>query len=244
MTAKTETDKERRKREREDLFALLLAFLLLQRQKLGAIAMSIALDGAPAASALATAYAVLLRTHAQSIAYGRTLAVQAAPASTEEPTEEPEQQPAEEPPVTEPAITDDDTAEAVAVMAEQAEYLTEFFRAIEEGRYTEPATEDNPAGVDIEGMMRRMGLYVRRAIGSANRAWVDGLPRDAEIYWRLGETEMHCSDCPELARNSPYTKATLPTVPGSGATQCFVNCLCHLETADGDEGIPVRMEGL
>jgi hypothetical protein len=37
----------------------------------------------------------------------------------------------------------------------------------------------------------------------------------------------------EIAARSPYTRATLPTVPGRGDTQCLSNCRCRLDIVKG-----------
>jgi hypothetical protein len=49
------------------------------------------------------------------------------------------------------------------------------------------------------------------------------------VWWVLVELADHCSVCPELAAGSPYTVATLPTVPSRGDTPCLGNCKCFLD---------------
>jgi len=56
----------------------------------------------------------------------------------------------------------------------------------------------------------------------------------AVVYdWELSPFAHHCSspdglDCPTLAREGPYTKATLPAIPGDGTTPCGAGCGCRL----------------
>jgi hypothetical protein len=51
---------------------------------------------------------------------------------------------------------------------------------------------------------------------------------EGQILWVLHPAE-HCVDCIALAGDSPFTRNTLPTFPGAGATQCRGNCNCTLE---------------
>jgi len=70
------------------------------------------------------------------------------------------------------------------------------------------------------------------------------------IHWELGHPiGDHCSDCLDIAANSPYTKETLPTVPKSGDTECLFNCLCRLvyvredmQDTDGSGGVALSPE--
>jgi intein/homing endonuclease len=41
----------------------------------------------------------------------------------------------------------------------------------------------------------------------------------------------NCSDCLELAANSPYTRKMLPAVPRDGSSRCLVGCKCHLSVS-------------
>ena len=74
----------------------------------------------------------------------------------------------------------------------------------------------------------RAGWYGRGYQSMYTAGQVQGLPWETDIYWRLGGGE-HCVDCISLNQANPYTKATVPTVPGAGATKCIFNCGCHLE---------------
>jgi len=60
--------------------------------------------------------------------------------------------------------------------------------------------------------------------------FVGASPEDMNIYWRLGMPRYgHCPDCLSIAAGSPYTKVTLPSVPGAGHTRCLFRCFCSLE---------------
>lgn len=53
------------------------------------------------------------------------------------------------------------------------------------------------------------------------------VPEGFVIDWVLMPAE-HCEGCILLAKNSPYTRDTLPTTPRAGATPCLSNCKCRL----------------
>lgn len=91
---------------------------------------------------------------------------------------------------------------------------------------------DESGKLDAERVTQRAEMYLSRLYGTANEALalVDG----GLIYWVLGEPETnHCTDCPELARNSPYFPGQLPTVPRGNQTICLGGCLCSLRTESG-----------
>lgn len=75
---------------------------------------------------------------------------------------------------------------------------------------------------------QRSELYAKALNGGYNAGAVDASPGDELIWWRLGAAD-HCTDCPVIAASSPYTQATLPSLPGDGATECRSNCACFLE---------------
>ncbi len=75
---------------------------------------------------------------------------------------------------------------------------------------------------------QRLGMYEKTLDGIFHAGQVAGLPKEGVIHWKLGIAE-HCHDCPKLAAGGPYTKATLPSVPRSGHTQCLSNCKCTLQ---------------
>lgn len=110
-------------------------------------------------------------------------------------------------------------------------YMARFVADIIAGRYS---TEEGP--LDMEAIKRRLRLYAEGLLGTANEQWVKTLDATALITWHDTGDERECSDCPLLADGSPYTPATLPTVPGAGATQCITACRCWLESSTGALG--------
>lgn len=97
-----------------------------------------------------------------------------------------------------------------------------------------------------EPLRARMGSYVGRTRGTANDGWVSAAPAFTLYTWNLGAVEMHCSECPVLAADSPYLASadtgqlqypTLYTKPGECDTPCLFNCTCTLSRAsDGATG--------
>ncbi len=77
----------------------------------------------------------------------------------------------------------------------------------------------------------RAGLYAERGKAIFEVGNVMTMPMDALITWHINPAE-HCLVCPQIASNSPYTKASLPCYPGDGSTPCKVNCECNLEISD------------
>lgn len=74
----------------------------------------------------------------------------------------------------------------------------------------------------------RAAMYSQAIEGAYQLGAVERSPDGEAIWWRLGVCR-HCASCPTLAANSPYTRATLPTVPRAGATECRSRCRCYLE---------------
>ncbi len=101
-------------------------------------------------------------------------------------------------------------------------------------RFATAFAQDIAAGtVGKKGRMpfgQRAGLYANGIEGAFNAGAVDAGVEGELIYWRLGVAD-HCPVCPLLASSSPYTRATLPTVPRAGSTPCQNQCRCFLEFA-------------
>jgi hypothetical protein len=125
----------------------------------------------------------------------------------------------------------DDALRGVAAADMEADFLLSFLEAIQSGdkRYW-----DDDGKLRVDQVARRSRMYTGAYGGSANHAFAASVPDEAEIYWRLGGTENHCADCPEIAVLSPFTKDTLWTVPKGNETPCLFQCLCWLETFDAD----------
>lgn len=69
---------------------------------------------------------------------------------------------------------------------------------------------------------RRMDMYAAGLDPMFRFADIAYLPEDIEIQWKLGTTDKHCLDCLFFAANSPYKKKTLPGIPKSCNSRCFV----------------------
>jgi hypothetical protein len=119
---------------------------------------------------------------------------------------------------------------AVADRAAKAEM--EFLRGMiadaKAGRYARRSA----GGEGAKALRARATLYSLKLVGTANSAYVASLEEGAVIRWVLGSAES-CEVCPVYAAGGPYTRATLPAVPGDGSTPCVTQCRCHLETAAG-----------
>jgi hypothetical protein len=127
--------------------------------------------------------------------------------------------------------SEDDRIRGRAITDLQDEYLLRFRDDLENGRYLDEE------GNFLEAQVRaRSKMYAKALRGTANESWTENGSDDELYYWKLGATEEHCGDCPELASLSPYEKGTLFTWPGKGQTACLTNCTCHLETESGIRG--------
>lgn len=83
-----------------------------------------------------------------------------------------------------------------------------------------------------ELMTARIDTYAGRLRGTATEMLV-GMSDDHHLWvWHLGG-ENNCYECPLFAEGSPYTKSTLPAIPGANETPCLFNCNCHLIRDDG-----------
>ncbi|NIX55345.1 MAG: hypothetical protein GWN14_05280 [candidate division Zixibacteria bacterium] len=88
----------------------------------------------------------------------------------------------------------------------------------------------------------RMDMYAGTLQAPFNNASLEYSPEDAEVYWTLGIAE-HCEDCLSLESFNPWTRASLPTVPGAGDTRCLGRCKCHLEYRKKEKGFLKKKVG-
>jgi len=121
------------------------------------------------------------------------------------------------------SLSDDDAAALEETLREEWDFLEGFLQELKQARASKQAFGARA--------LWRIGLYARKFNATEQAAYVRRVPATANIYWRLWPPAEHCPDCPTLARRSPYTRATLPTVPGAGDTRCKTNCMCFLEVA-------------
>lgn len=133
-----------------------------------------------------------------------------------------------------PEPSSSSSAVADKVLAEQELYLAGLQSDIEEGKYDGKS----------KALADRANQYVARIRGVAHEAFVATLDADTQIAWILGPCA-HCRDCPIRAEFSPYTKATLPGIPGDGSTECLNFCCCGLEALGYESVLPDDdLEGL
>lgn len=104
-----------------------------------------------------------------------------------------------------------------AFAKKQNKYLDKFAADIEAGEGT----------MDYDNRMELYANAVRAAYwgGSSNEA-----DDDEPMDWVTTAHES-CEDCLAREANSPYTRGTLPGVPGDGSTQCRTNCKCLIVKA-------------
>jgi hypothetical protein len=127
---------------------------------------------------------------------------------------------------------DDDDALGAALADEEGRYLARFQRDIEDGRYTLP-----DGSYDDTAIRTRARYYAAKLLATANEAFVQASDSIASFDWHTGiVAEEHCNDCPALRDGGPYTPATIPTYPRSGATECLFRCQCSLVRDDGETG--------
>jgi hypothetical protein len=104
-------------------------------------------------------------------------------------------------------------------------------------RFAEQLKAKDPRYYDVDGSWKkapinaRLGSYAQKTRGTANKAFVVSSQEDDLFDWVMLNAE-HCPDCPALQDRSPYTKRSLPSHPGDGATTCKVNCGCVLVRYD------------
>jgi hypothetical protein len=74
---------------------------------------------------------------------------------------------------------------------------------------------------------KRLDMYVKTLRSAYISGKVLETPPNTVYYWEKSKAE-HCPQCTYLAMHSPFTKANLPTIPGSGDTFCKSNCKCKM----------------
>jgi len=97
-------------------------------------------------------------------------------------------------------------------LREQYGYLDKFAQDIASGNVSEAMALSR---IDHYGDSSRQSYWNEYVEHS------DGL-----LDWHLGATEKHCGRCPEIAAGGPYTKETIPSMPGDGSTPCLGHCDC------------------
>ena len=82
-------------------------------------------------------------------------------------------------------------------------------------------------------VLSRAELYAQRGSSLFEAGYIGSLPDDVLVDWLMSPAE-HCRTCPIIQGNNPYTKKTLPGMPGEGFhfTECGTNCQCYIEVAE------------
>lgn len=106
-----------------------------------------------------------------------------------------------------------------AELRARADAEVDFFRNLAE-------TAQDPA--KWAQVQNRAKMYGRRAWSEYQRGHIAVYPLQALLDWVLDPAADHCVDCPQIAIGGPYTRETLPTVPGAGDTACLTRCRCRL----------------
>ena len=112
-------------------------------------------------------------------------------------------------------ITPEDTSQVGGAMNFESGFWQDFQRDIKDKSYPRERVET------------RAKMYGDAIYSQYWNGYTAGLPDTTELAWIMGDAE-HCEDCENMAANSPYTKASLPTVPRAGDTRCLSNCKCRI----------------
>lgn len=110
-----------------------------------------------------------------------------------------------------PRLNADDLAYLARANAAEMKFLKGFVGDVTSGAVPGPGRMPPHA---------RMDLYVESLNGFRNNAELEHSPENVEVHWILGIAD-HCEDCLALEGMNPWTKASLPCVPGDGSTRCL-----------------------
>lgn len=128
------------------------------------------------------------------------------------------------------ALADDDLTTIANAFAEDKDYLANFSAQIAEGYV--PTTAAQVA--EVEGSMlldERAVMYANSVRSMFYAGRIARTADDVQIEWVLGATE-HCDACLDAADGSPYTKDTLPGLPGAAVCDGLDKCGCSLDFSD------------
>jgi len=107
----------------------------------------------------------------------------------------------------------------------QDKYLANFREYIE---------RQQTLGNELTGRItQRAHLYAERGTALFEAGHIASLPDDVLLDWKMQPAE-HCPTCPIYEIGSPYTKETLPGLPGEGfnITRCGTNCQCIIQVSE------------
>lgn len=115
-------------------------------------------------------------------------------------------------------------------MDKEGQFLKNFAGQIEadDRRY-----RDGEGSIRQDAILNRLTQYTHGIRVTSNSAFVGTSIATDQFDWVMLNDE-HCNECPGLAAGSPYTKATLPKLPGQA--ECRHYCGCVLVRYDGRIG--------
>lgn len=141
-------------------------------------------------------------------------------------------------------LDEHDEAFGTEAAEHEVEFVDGFVSDLKDGKYLHPPTLTDTLSVkptvDVEAIVRRLTLYAMGVAATANEAWVEALPDTTYFLWRDVKDEAECTDCRRNARQGPYTRETLPSIPGDGRTRCKRNCRCEIVTQDNQRSFDLR----
>lgn len=112
--------------------------------------------------------------------------------------------------------TQDEKRWLVSAKQQELGYLRRFLDEIRRGK--------------VKGTVeRRVEMYTDTLYSMMMAARVVSTAPNTVIRWEDKHDARECASCKYLARNSPYTKYSLPTQPRAGDTLCLSNCRCVLD---------------
>ena len=96
-----------------------------------------------------------------------------------------------------------------------------------------------PENADPDGVRKLMNFDKRKTMyeDTLDSMFVNGaitaLPDDTPVWWELSPTCIHCPDCIDMSAANPWTVKTLPFIPRSGNTVCFLSGELEIHTIKG-----------
>lgn len=114
---------------------------------------------------------------------------------------------------------------------EELKYWQSFLEEIKKGEVAF-RSELDPQQLRLKAPRRkytveeRLSMYLRGLEAVFENGRVSGMPPNLLFYWfgpKPGEKGI-CKGCEYIVERQPFTKATLPAVPRSGATPCLSRC--------------------
>jgi len=119
-------------------------------------------------------------------------------------------------------VTDEERRWLKSAIRDEMKYVNKFIKDVVAGKLKMPVE-------------KRVDMYIDTLYGLMTSARVIGAPPTVVINWVAEHDGRVCASCQYLRRNSPYSKASLPTSPRSGDTLCLTRCRCQLDIREVGE---------